>query len=67
MRIKRFEHYTTLEIIEKFEEFHSYAKGWLEHAQDYGIEQKNQREEAFDLIMNLLGKDVWTLYNSYIE
>lgn len=67
MIIKRIEHYNTLEIFEKFEKLHAYAMSCLEHAQRTGGRQKDESEIAHEMIMELLGKDIWTIYNDYLE
>lgn len=70
MDIKRFEHYTTQEIIEKFKELHEFAFECLKEVQEYGEvlrREDEQRETAWTMIMELLGKDVWKIYNEYLE
>ena len=68
--IKRFEHYTTQEIIEKFKKLHEYAMGCLEEVEEFGEVLKladEQQEGAWTMIMELLGKDVWYIYNDYLD
>ena len=67
MSIKRWEHYTSPEIFEKFKELHEYAMGCFEHTQNTGRQQKDEEHYAWEKIMELLGKDIWKEYNNYLE
>lgn len=65
--IKRIEHYTSQDIFERFEELHNYALDCLEHAKATGTRQKDEEYGAWEKIMLLLGKDIFEIYNDYIE
>ena len=65
--IKRWEHYTSPEIFEKFKELHEYAMSCLEHAKETGGRQKDESNTGWEMIMDLLGKDIWETYNNYLE
>ena len=67
MTIKRIEHYTSQDIFESFEKLHEYAMSCLEHAQNTGRQQKDEEYYAWEKVMELLGKDIWKVYNDYIE
>lgn len=68
--IKRIEHYTTQDIFESFEKLHKYAMCCLKEVQENGEQLKqsdSQQEGAWTSVMELLGKDIWKVYNDYIE
>ena len=70
MSIKRFEHYTIQEIIDEFKKLHKFAMDCLEEVRENGEMLKqsdSQYENAWTMIMELLGKDVWNIYNEYVD
>ena len=61
MTIKRIEHYNTQDIFNSFEKLHQYAMRCLDHAMTTGRKQKDEEHGAWEMIMKLLGEDVWNI------
>jgi len=70
VKLKLWEQYDTYEIFSKFKELHEYAMKCLEEVKENGEilrQQDEQREGAWSMVMELLGKDIWKIYNPYLE
>jgi len=63
---KQLNEYSDKEKLELFEKFYEYAKEIFEYVVENGYELKDCKQWAFEMILELLGKDIWYKYNEYI-
>jgi len=63
-KTKRLEEYTTTEMLDWFEKAYKEAMRQLEYLREHGYEQKDADHYTWEMVMELLGKDIWHEWNN---
>lgn len=65
--IKALDSYFASEKIAAFERLYAMALDNLNHAQAHGGEKKDFEHWCFEAVMDLLGPNVWKVYNGFVR